>query len=66
MQDRRDPSRTTPPPGPSRWNERRFRRMERRHHPTSYRLIHIDVLNLWRYLASAWRRATRGRREAVR
>ena len=57
MQDRRMPSEMTTFLGHSRWKERRIRLLERRKHNNIYRIIHIDVREVWGFLVSRLRRS---------
>jgi hypothetical protein len=55
MQDRRDYSKSTITQSQSSWNERRVRILDRRKHTSIYRIIHIDMRDMWGFLASKWR-----------
>lgn len=55
MQDRRNHSQITTRLGHPSWNERRVRLLERRKHNNIYRIIHIDMRDMWGFLVLKWR-----------
>jgi hypothetical protein len=57
MLDRRNHSETTALPLHAWQVERRVRLLERRKHNNTYRIIHIDIREMWGFLASKWRHA---------